>query len=101
MILNASETAMKNIFSDNQHSEIHLSKINSTNKKDISPKQPESQKDILVSASSMPKKKNSVRLNTKILLLQLLIQAKTKVILIVISLLITLQLLPQILMQIQ
>ncbi|WAZ72804.1 hypothetical protein O5404_07235 (plasmid) [Borrelia miyamotoi] len=56
MILNASETAMKNIFSDNQHSEIHLSKINSTNKKDISPKQPESQKDILVSASSMPKK---------------------------------------------
>ncbi|WCB91119.1 hypothetical protein CNO13_06970 (plasmid) [Borrelia miyamotoi] len=56
MILNASETAMKNIFSDNQHSEIHLSKINSTNKKDISPKQPESQKDILVSDSSMPKK---------------------------------------------
>ncbi|AOW96256.1 hypothetical protein [Borrelia miyamotoi] len=56
MTLNASKTAIKNIFSDNQHSAKHLSKIDSKNTKDISPKQPESQKDILVSASSLPKK---------------------------------------------
>ncbi|UPA15664.1 hypothetical protein [Borrelia turicatae] len=48
MILNASEIAMKNIFSDNQHSEKHLSKINSKSTKDISPKQTEPQKSILV-----------------------------------------------------
>ncbi|UPA11357.1 hypothetical protein bpSLO_001207 (plasmid) [Borrelia parkeri] len=56
MMLNASEIAMKNIFSDNQHSEKHLSKINSKSTKDISPKQTEPQTSILVATPSETKK---------------------------------------------
>ncbi|AHH06060.1 Immunogenic protein p35 (plasmid) [Borrelia miyamotoi FR64b] len=37
---------MKNIFSDNQHSEKHLSKINSKTTKDISPNKHLNQKKI-------------------------------------------------------
>ncbi|UPA11469.1 hypothetical protein bpSLO_001322 (plasmid) [Borrelia parkeri] len=56
MMLNASEIDMKNIFSDNQHSEKHLSKINSKSTKDISPKQTEPQTSILVATPSETKK---------------------------------------------